>query len=58
MNFSLVSNSEFIPDELRTAFKELVRKEIDAREPAQGAKMLDSTDQIELSFKIPKKTLP
>jgi hypothetical protein len=50
MNFSLTSNKELIPDDLRTAFAELIRGESAAREPSQAVKLLYSTEPEQLNF--------
>lgn len=52
MNFSLTSSKELIDDDLRTAFAELIRKEIPAREPSQAVKLLYDTEPIQLNFKF------
>ena len=50
MNFSLTSSKGLISDDLRTAFAQLIRDEIPAREPSQAVKLLHGTEPSQLNF--------
>ena len=58
MNFSL--SNTIVPRDLRTAFRDLIRKEIDSRDPAEGAKLAlrDEPEQMRFNFTYTKKFSP
>ena len=47
---------QFAPEELRTAFADLVQEVIDSRDPAEGAELLydDEPEQLSFNFSISK----
>ena len=57
MNISLTTSKTLVSDEIRTAYKQVIRDEIAARDPAQGIKILfdDEPPQLKFDFKIHKK---
>lgn len=59
MTFSLSSHDKLVPEDLRTAFADLVQQEIDTRDPAQGAKLLyeEEPRQLEFHFSFAKQSI-
>jgi len=56
MNFSFSSNKILFPDEMKTAFNDLIQKQIAAEGPERQVEMLFNTEPEQLSFhfEIPK----
>ena len=59
MDFTLSCNKAFVPDDLRTTFKELVRTELAAIDPTRAAKLLfkDEPEQLEFNFSSSTESL-
>lgn len=58
MKFTLTSGKEFLPNELREEFTNMIKQEIDARDPAEGARLLydEEPEQLQFNFTFSSKT--
>lgn len=57
MQFSSNTLTKLVPEEVRSAYDDLVQQEVAAQDPAVGIKALfnDEPEQLSFSFTFPKK---